>query len=166
MSNKIHRNPFLDKIIDDVITPTHSFNFDGYHTPKTAEDAKPIIEAYKAGLRKGGVKVPQGVEAAPVPKSRNYRRVPTYRLVTRLGLGKYDRPAPYEDTEYKPKKVKLMLTQHIGAPGKLLVAEGDSVKAGQLISSVPDDALGAFVHASIDGKVTHVTEKFIIIEAE
>ena len=52
MSNKIHRNPFLDKIIDDVITPTHSFSFDGYHTPKTAEDAKPIIEEYKEGLRK------------------------------------------------------------------------------------------------------------------
>ena len=52
MKNKMHRNPFLDKIIDDVITPTHSFSFDGYHTPKTAEDAKPIIEEYKEGLRK------------------------------------------------------------------------------------------------------------------
>ena len=50
--NKMHRNPFLDKIIDGVITPTHSFSFDGYHTPKTAEDAKPIIEEYKEGLRK------------------------------------------------------------------------------------------------------------------
>ena len=52
MNKKIHRNPFLDKIIDDVITPTHSFSFDGYHTPKTAEDAKPIILEYKEGLRK------------------------------------------------------------------------------------------------------------------
>ena len=52
MSNKIHRNPFLDKIIDSVITPTHSFGFHVYHTPKTAEDAKPIILEYKEGLRK------------------------------------------------------------------------------------------------------------------
>ena len=52
MNKKIHRNPVLDKIIDDVITPTHSFSFDGYHTPKTAEDAKPIILEYKEGLRK------------------------------------------------------------------------------------------------------------------
>lgn len=52
MKNKMHRNPFLDKIIDDVITPTHSFSFDGYHTPKTTEDAKPIILEYKEGLRK------------------------------------------------------------------------------------------------------------------
>ena len=52
MENKMHRNPFLDKIIDDVITPTHSFSFHVYHTPKTAEDAKPIILEYKEGLRK------------------------------------------------------------------------------------------------------------------
>ena len=52
MNKKMHRNPFLDKIIDDVITPTYSFSFDGYHTPKTAEDAKPIILEYKEGLRK------------------------------------------------------------------------------------------------------------------
>ena len=52
MKNKMHRNSFLDKIIDDVITPTYSFTFDGYHTPKTAEDAKPIILEYKEGLRK------------------------------------------------------------------------------------------------------------------
>ena len=52
MNKKMHRNPFLDKIIDDVITPTHSFSFEGYHTPKTAEDAKPIILEYKEGLRK------------------------------------------------------------------------------------------------------------------
>ena len=52
MKNKMHRNSFLDKIIDNVITPTYSFTFDGYHTPKTAEDAKPIIEEYKEGLRK------------------------------------------------------------------------------------------------------------------
>ena len=52
MNKKMQRNPFLDKIIDNVITPTYSFTFDGYHTPKTAEDAKPIIEDYKEGLRK------------------------------------------------------------------------------------------------------------------
>ena len=52
MNKKMQRNPFLDKIIDDVITPTHSFSFDGYHTPKTADDAKPIILEYKEGLRK------------------------------------------------------------------------------------------------------------------
>jgi len=125
-----------------------------------------LIGEYKAGLRKEGVKVPQNVEASPVPKARKYRRVPTYRLVTRLGLGKYDRPAPYEDIEYKPKKVKLMLNQHIGTPGTLLVSEGESVKAGQLVASVPADALGVNIHASIDGRVTNVTDKFIIIEAE
>ena len=125
-----------------------------------------LIGEYKARLRKEGIKIPQGVEADSIPESRNYRRVPTYRLVTRLGLGKYDRPAPFEDIEYKPKKVKIMLNQHIGAPAKLVVAEGESVKAGQLVANVAGEALGVNIHASIDGKVAHVTEKFIVIEAE
>ena len=125
-----------------------------------------LIGEYKAGLRKEGVKAPQDVEAAPVPKARSYRRVPTYRLVTRLGLGKYDRPAPYEDVDYKPKKVKIMLSQHIGAPAKTLVAEGDTVKAGQILANVPDESLGAFIHSSVDGKVTSITDKFIMIDAE
>ncbi len=125
-----------------------------------------LIGEYKAGLRKEGVKAPQGVNAAPVPKSRNYRRVPTYRLVTRLGLGKYDRPAPYADIKYNPKKVKVMLNQHIGVPGNLVVSEGEKVKTGQLVANVQDNALGVNIHASIDGKVSHITEKFIIIEAE
>lgn len=125
-----------------------------------------LIGEYKARLRKEGIKPPQGVEPEPVPKARSYRRVPTYRLVTRLGLGKYDRPAPYTDISYNPHKVKVMLSQHIGAPAKLLVSEGESVRCGQVVANVPSDALGAFIHASIDGKVTNVNDKFIIIEAE
>lgn len=124
-----------------------------------------LIGEYKAGLRREGVKAPQ-VEAAPVPEARKYRRVPTYRLVTRLGLGKYDRPAPFEEVNYKPKKVKIMLNQHIGAPAKALVSNGDQVQAGQVIAKVEEEALGAFIHASIDGKVKSVTDKFVIIEAK
>ncbi len=124
-----------------------------------------LIGEYKAGLRREGVKAPQ-VEAAQVPEARKYRRVPTYRLVTRLGLGKYDRPAPFEEVDYKPKKVKIMLNQHIGAPAKALVSNGDQVQAGQVIAKVEEEALGAFIHASIDGKVKSVTEKFVIIEAK
>lgn len=125
-----------------------------------------LIGEYKAGLRKEGVKVPQDKKAAPVLKARKYRRVPTYRLVTRLGLGKYDRPAPFSDYEYLPKKVKIMLSQHIGAPAKAVVKEGDAVKKGTLLGTVDEKNLGANIHSSVNGKVTTVTDKFILIEAE
>ncbi len=125
-----------------------------------------LIGEYKAGLRKEGVKVPQGVMADPVSKARNYRRVPTYRLVTRLGLGKYDRPAPYEDVEYAPQKVKIMLSQHIGAPAKVVVKEGDYVNPGDVLAKVSAESLGADIHSSIKGKITDIKEKYIIIRSE
>lgn len=125
-----------------------------------------LIGEYKAGLRKEGVKVPQDIKAAPVSKAREYRRVPTYRVVTRLGLGKYDRPAPFSDYEYLPKKVKIMLSQHIGAPAKAVVKEGDTVKKGTLLGVVDEKNLGANIHSSVNGKITTVTDKFILIETE
>lgn len=124
-----------------------------------------LIGAYKAGLRKEGVKPPKR-EPAPVPESRKYRRVPTYRLVTRLGLGKYDLPAPYEDIKIKADKVKIMLSQHIGAPAVPCVKEGDTVKKGQCIAAVSEENLGADIHSSINGKVDVINDKFIIIVRE
>ena len=125
-----------------------------------------LIGEYKARLRKEGIKPRKDVKLQPVSPARDYRRVPTYRVVTRLGLGKYDRPAPFEEVDYKPGKVKIMLSQHIGAPATAVVKAGDKVEVGQLIASVPQEALGVNIHASVNGRVADVTEKFITIEAE
>lgn len=51
-----------------------------------------------------------------------------------------------------PKKVVLPLSQHIGAPGKPLVAVGATVEKGQKLSE-PGGFVSAPVHASIAGKV-------------
>ncbi|MBR4013552.1 MAG: hypothetical protein IKJ00_04570, partial [Clostridia bacterium] len=64
---------------------------------------------------------------------------------------------------FATKQVKIMMAQSIGAPAIPCVAEGDAVKAGDVIGKVKDGALGVNVHASIDGKVTTVNEKFIKI---
>ncbi|MFN2246629.1 MAG: hypothetical protein ACK2U4_05915, partial [Candidatus Promineifilaceae bacterium] len=42
---------------------------------------------------------------------------------------------------------------------------GDKVKTGDVIGEIPEGALGAPVHASIDGVVSEVTNEAIIIEA-
>ena len=54
---------------------------------------------------------------------------------------------------------------HIGAPSVATVSVGDYVRLGQVIAEPPEGALGAFVHASIDGRVTAVGER-IVIEKE
>ena len=125
-----------------------------------------LIGAYKMQLKKAGVPMPKDVKVEPVKPERDYRLVNKERLTERLGLGPYDGPAPLVDVEIKPKKVKLAMSQHIGAPGSAVVKVGDKVKAGQIVSDVSEDKLGVPVHASIDGTVTDINDKFIKLEAK
>ncbi len=54
-----------------------------------------------------------------------------------------------------PKLLVIPLSQHLGAPAKVLVKKGDAVKAGQLIAE-PGGFISAAVHASSSGKVTAI----------
>jgi len=95
----------------------------------------------------------------------DYRRIPVSRLIDKLGLTAYrDYAVPLNEQERQPKEVRIPLKQHIGVPATPTVKEGDKVKRGDLIASVPDDKLGANVHASVSGKVVEVTEKHIRIQ--
>ena len=122
-----------------------------------------LIGAVKSGLRASGVKAPiQEKEPVPV-QNRELRRVPLARLRARLDLEKYNRSAPITDEEVEPKEVKIMLTQHIGAPSEPCVKKGDEVRAGDLLATAADGKLGVNIHSSIDGKVVEITDKFIRI---
>lgn len=126
-----------------------------------------LIAEYKAGLRSAGVKPPAGVKAAPVSAGREYRKVPEVRLAARLGISKYDVEAPLQEDDYWKKeqqihKVKILLSQHIGAPAKPIVEKGAAVKAGDQIAK-PGNGLSVGIHASVDGVVQEVTDKYIVI---
>ena len=120
-----------------------------------------LISQYKAGLRKNGIAIPKDVKAADVTSSREYKKVPMARLTARLGLTKYNYPAPLNDELYMPGKVRVALSQHIGAPAQAVVKKGDKVKTGQLIGAFSADKLGVGIHASIDGVVLDVNDKYI-----
>ncbi len=123
-----------------------------------------LIAEVKGGLRKGGIAIPE-VEEAPVKPEREGRYILKSRLTARLGLTKYNFPAILEEKDYQPKKVKLLLSQHIGAPSVPCVKKGDIVKRGDMIAQPPEKALGVALHSSINGTVKEVTEKYIIISA-
>lgn len=55
-----------------------------------------------------------------------------------------------------PERVKVPLSQHIGAPCECLVKKGDAVFAGQKIGEIPEGALGAPVHSPISGTVEKI----------
>lgn len=86
------------------------------------------------------------------------RKVSIKRLTRKLGLMPYDRPAEYVENGFKPTQVVIPLKQHFGYPALPLVKVGDNVSVGQKIGEIPEGKIGATVHASIDGRVTHVDE--------
>ena len=123
-----------------------------------------LLADMKGGLRKAGIRPPQGVQPVPVKPSREYRKVPEERLMARLGLTKYDKDAPMDENVVPVSKVKILLSQHIGAPAQAIVKTGDTVTKGQMIAQHAD-GLSVSIHASISGRVTEVTDRHIIIAA-
>jgi Na+-translocating ferredoxin:NAD+ oxidoreductase RnfC subunit len=97
---------------------------------------------------------------------REYRLVPTHRLIARLGLTEWEHQScPLDERQYSPERVSIPLRQHIGAPAKPVVGAGDAVSVGDLIAEIPQDALGANIHASIAGCVSRVDGATIEIVA-
>lgn len=123
-----------------------------------------LMAEYKAGLRANGIKPPQ-VTPKPVGEEREYRKVPMERLMARLDLTKYNREAPLTEEPVPVSRVKILLSQHIGAPAVPAVKRGDSVRKGQMIAE-PGRGLSVGIHASIDGIVKEVSDKYIVIETQ
>lgn len=122
--------------------------------------AQSLISVFKGGLRKGGVKMPE-VTLAPVDPIRKQKLVSHQRLTARLGLTEYNKPADLDEKEIKPKSVKILLSQHIGAPDEAIVARGDKVEAGQQIAKAQDGKLGVNIHTPFAGTVAEVTDKYV-----
>nr|WP_285858426.1 hypothetical protein [Neobacillus niacini] len=67
------------------------------------------------------------------------------------------------DVTVNPEVVRIAKSQHVGAPAIPIVAIGDNVSAGQLIGKIPDNSLGAAIHASISGTVVEIEHAYIAI---
>ena len=122
-----------------------------------------FITAVKQGLGKKGIK-PEKTYSEGVSPSRDVSKVPTDRLMQRLGIAGYTAEAPLSMSAVEVRTVKIKLSQHIGAPAEAVVKEGDYVTEGALIGKIPEGKLSANVHASISGKVTAVTADYIEIQ--
>jgi Na+-translocating ferredoxin:NAD+ oxidoreductase RnfC subunit len=93
---------------------------------------------------------------------RDVRKIPTRRLVERLQIGQYEDHPPFMEEGIQVKEVRIPLKQHLGAPARPVVKAGQQVKKGSLVGEIPDNALGARVHASIDGRVVSVDGAVVI----
>jgi len=95
---------------------------------------------------------------------REFRRVPVPRLAARIGISRYMDLPTADLGELHPAEVVIPLRQHIGAPAQPVVKPGDVVRCGDLLGDIPPDALGARVHASIDGTVSRVGDAVVITQ--
>lgn len=119
---------------------------------------------FKEKLAEQNIRYKPDKETFEARSIREYRLVPSKRLIARLGLRDFDRPAPMEEQAGPvPQTVRIATRQHVGAPAAPAVSPGQQVEAGQLIGSIPADSLGAAIHASISGTVSEVTADYIEI---
>jgi Na+-translocating ferredoxin:NAD+ oxidoreductase RnfC subunit len=90
------------------------------------------------------------------------------RLMQKVGLHRFRNVGPLDQTPVQTNKVGIKLKQHLGAPCEPAVAVGDQVSIGQIVGQRPvtdgKPALGAPVHASIDGQVTAISDGVVWIE--
>ncbi len=124
-----------------------------------------LMAEYKAGLRKAGIPVPKDITPDKVSYERSYRKVPMERLMSRIGLKKYNIDAPMDNKTVSMNRVRILMSQHIGAPAIPVVTVGEKVNKGQMIAK-PANGLSVAIHSSMDGYISQVTDKFIIIDRD
>jgi Na+-translocating ferredoxin:NAD+ oxidoreductase RnfC subunit len=125
---------------------------------------KEACDQAKVDRKAAGLKF---VQQAPVQvhPMKEYRGVPLAQLRKRLQIEEYETATPFTEERPKPRWVRVKLKQHAGAPAVSQVEQGQRVSIGQLLGDVPEGALGAAVHASIEGTVSRVTADWVEIQA-
>lgn len=123
-----------------------------------------INQMLKVKLREAGLCY-EGELREEDPMSK-YRLLPVKRLVAKLDLLAFMHKAPMREQTYEPQQVEIPLRQHIGAPAQAIVQVGDSVQVGTLLAQMDENALGAPIHASIQGTVSHISRDAIIIKKD
>lgn len=117
-------------------------------------------ELGKQGLRRQNNKAPEKVRP-----ERAGRLVSSQTLIDKLGIRKYVKDSVTRDyMKFNPKTVYIELKQHVGKPATAAVKVGDKVKVGDVVAATAYEDLGTTMHASINGTVKAVTDRFVIIE--
>jgi Na+-translocating ferredoxin:NAD+ oxidoreductase RnfC subunit len=123
--------------------------------PKEAcDDAK--IELRATGFRWTG---PAPAEPHPF---HDGRRVPIKRLVSKLGVEKWDHPAPLRPFDRALSRLVLPLKQSAGSPVTPVVRAGQMVAEGDVLGEPPPDALGATLHAPLAARVASVADVIVL----
>lgn len=125
-------------------------------------DPKNVCTQNKRRILKEGKRWEVEAEAIRAELHLPNRRVPIGRLIRKLGLSVFENKGPLVEDSPEAGRVVLPLKQHAGAPAAPAVKAGDQVRAGDVIARPAAGQLGAVLHASIDGRVTEVSDSVVI----
>lgn len=125
-------------------------------------DPKNVCVAAKPAARKFDFTFKGTIDDIRSHPMADYRRIPTHRLMLKIGLADFNNVGPLVNTIFAPGSVRIPLKQHAGAPAVATVKPGDKVKAGDLVAAPAAGALGARIHASIDGIVKSIDGDVVI----
>jgi Na+-translocating ferredoxin:NAD+ oxidoreductase RnfC subunit len=134
-----------------------------YACPEDLDPKTVCVQAKPLARERGLVFKGSPASITPHPLAE-FRRVPTRRLIAKLGLGEFNNVGPLDEHVFSPRTVRLLLKQHAGLPAVPVVKSGEKVREGDLLAVPEQGKLGARVHASIDG-VVKVASDAVIIEA-
>lgn len=128
-------------------------------------DPQKISMEIKGSLGKHGLKRQNNKAPEKVRDIRASRLVSSAVLIDKLGIRKYVKDkVERRNVKFAPKTVYIELKQHVGKPASAMVKTGDKVKIGDIVAQTAYEDLGTTMHASINGKVKAVTDRFVIIE--
>ena len=125
-------------------------------------DPKNVCVAAKPVAREKGLFFagrPESVKPHPLA---DQRRIPTRRLMAKLGIAGFRNEGPLEDRLPPPSRVVLRLKQHAGEPARPVVRPGQRVREGDVLAAPAEGALGAHIHASIAGTVRSIDGSVVI----
>lgn len=123
------------------------------------------VNSYLKGqLKEKGIQIPKNT-APQAHESIDLHRVPTGRLIARLGLGTFDGLHARRCQELEPETVYIPFSQHIGRPAVPVMQTGQRVKKGQLLAKAAE-GVSANIHASISGILMSVDQNGARISKE
>lgn len=121
-------------------------------------------EYAKTLLRERGIN-PQKNRNPEAREEIQYRKIPTERLIARLGLMEYVSHDMPKEKELSVTTCRIPLSQHIGKPAMAAVQVGEIVEKGGLIARAAE-GLSVNIHSGLGGIVKEVTDQYITICGE
>lgn len=119
-----------------------------------------VMQKLKAAMMANGQR-PKKEVFTTVDGGLEHKKIPVKRLIARLGLERFDVPAPMEQSLLETERVRILLRQGVGAASVPTVSVGSQVKAGDVIAEIAENKLGARMHASITGVVSEITDSYM-----